>query len=88
MAPGAGGAGGGAGAGASGGSVPIEKVVEDVSAMGFTRQAVRDVVRKLTENGQSVDLNVVLDQLMNGPNAQAAGRERPPPQQYYSPSTY
>jgi hypothetical protein len=68
--------------------VPIEKVVEDVAAMGFTRQAVRDVVRRLTENGQSVDLNIVLDQLMRG-------GERPPPpppqqqqqQQWYAQST-
>merc|ERR1719375_476033 len=57
--------------------VPIEKVVEDVAAMGFTRQAVRDVVRRLTENGQSVDLNIVLDQLMNGPGSQAREQQRP-----------
>mmetsp|Transcript_12602 Transcript_12602/g.35144 ORF Transcript_12602/g.35144 Transcript_12602/m.35144 type:complete len:291 (-) Transcript_12602:1438-2310(-) len=56
--------------------VPIEKVVEDVAAMGFTRQAVRDVVRRLTENGQSVDLNIVLDQLMNGPGSQGGGSAR------------
>jgi len=66
--------------------VPIEKVVEDVSAMGFTRQAVRDVVRRLTENGQSVDLNIVLDQLMNGPssNSRERGGQQ---QQWYAPST-
>ena len=49
--------------------VPIDKVIEDVSAMGFTREQVRSVVRKLTENGQAVDLNVVLDKLMNGGGA-------------------
>lgn len=63
--------------------IPIERVVEDVAAMGFTRQAVREVVRKLTENGQSVDLNIVLDQLMR----QGGGPTHPPPpppqQQWY-----
>ena len=74
--------------------VPIEKVVEDVAAMGFTRQAVRDVVRRLTENGQSVDLNIVLDQLMNGPGSNTRGEQRPPPppqqqqQQWYTPSNF
>lgn len=33
--------------------------------MGFSKEQVRATVRKLTENGQSVDLNVVLDKLMN-----------------------
>lgn len=33
--------------------------------MGFSREQIRATVRKLTENGQSVDLNVVLDKLMN-----------------------
>lgn len=46
--------------------MPIEKVVDDVASMGFPRDKVRSVVRKLTENGQSVDLNVVIDKLMNG----------------------
>jgi hypothetical protein len=34
--------------------------------MGFSKDQVRAVVRRLTENGQSVDLNIVLDKLMNG----------------------
>eukprot|EP00850_Spirogloea_muscicola_P019981 SM000203S06157 [mRNA] locus=s203:121739:125163:- [translate_table: standard] len=46
--------------------VPIDKVIEDVSAMGFSKDQVRTVVRRLTENGQAVDLNIVLDKLMNG----------------------
>lgn len=53
---------------ASGGSanrVQIDDVVDKVVAMGFRRDLVRATVRKLTENGQSVDLNVVLDKLMN-----------------------
>lgn len=52
----------------SGGSanrVPVDDVVDKVVAMGFRRDVVRATVRKLTENGQSVDLNVVLDKLMN-----------------------
>jgi len=43
----------------------MEKVVDDVAAMGFSKEQVRGVVKKLTENGQSVDLNVILDRLMN-----------------------
>lgn len=45
--------------------LPMEKVVDDVAAMGFSKEQVRGVVKKLTENGQSVDLNVILDRLMN-----------------------
>ncbi|GAY47332.1 hypothetical protein CUMW_103760 [Citrus unshiu] len=45
--------------------VPVDDVVDKVATMGFRRDLVRATVRKLTENGQSVDLNVVLDKLMN-----------------------
>lgn len=45
--------------------LPIDDVVEKVATMGFSRDQVRATVRKLTENGQSVDLNVVLDKLTN-----------------------
>ncbi|KAI8541439.1 hypothetical protein RHMOL_Rhmol08G0060700 [Rhododendron molle] len=55
----------GSGSGGSGNRVPIDDVVDKLSTMGFTRDQVRATVRKLTENGQSVDLNVVLDKLMN-----------------------
>jgi hypothetical protein len=46
-------------------------VVEKVATMGFSRDQVRATVRKLTESGQNVDLNVVLDKLMNDTDAQA-----------------
>lgn len=46
--------------------VSMEKVVDDFANMGFTRDQVRGVIRELTEAGQGVDLNVVLDRLMNG----------------------
>jgi len=46
--------------------VPIDEIIEKVSSMGFSKDQVRAVVRRLTENGQSVDLNIVLDKLMNG----------------------
>eukprot|EP00897_Mesotaenium_endlicherianum_P007545 jgi/Mesen1/6819/ME000035S06199 len=46
--------------------VPIDKVIDDVAAMGFSKEQVHGIVRRLTENGQSVDLNIVLDKLMNG----------------------
>ncbi|CAH2055377.1 unnamed protein product, partial [Thlaspi arvense] len=45
--------------------VPIDDVIDRVTTMGFPRDHVRAAVRKLTENGQAVDLNVVLDKLMN-----------------------
>lgn len=45
--------------------VPVDDVVDKVSAMGFRRDQVIAMVKKLTDNGQAVDLNVVLDKLMN-----------------------
>uniref|UniRef100_J3M4C4 DUF1421 domain-containing protein n=2 Tax=Oryza brachyantha TaxID=4533 RepID=J3M4C4_ORYBR len=50
----------------SGNRVPIDDVVDKVATMGFSREEVRAAVRQLTESGQNVDLNVVLDKLMNG----------------------
>ncbi|XP_062209012.1 formin-like protein 5 [Phragmites australis] len=52
--------------GSSGNRVALDDVVEKVATMGFSREQVRETVRRLTENGQNVDLNVVLDKLMNG----------------------
>ncbi|KAL3526083.1 hypothetical protein ACH5RR_014455 [Cinchona calisaya] len=63
--PTASGVSGGSGSGGSGNRVPIDDVIDKVTNMGFSRDQVRAKVRKLTENGQSVDLNVVLDKLMN-----------------------
>ncbi|KAF3323334.1 pollen-specific leucine-rich repeat extensin-like protein 2 [Carex littledalei] len=60
----------------SGNRVPLDDVVEKVVMMGFSREQVRETVRKLTENGQNVDLNVVLDKLMNG----SAGQDMIQPQ--------
>ena len=51
-------------------SLRVEDVIDNVVAMGFRRDTVRATVRKMTENGQSVDLNVVLDKLMNSGEAQ------------------
>ncbi|XP_022852863.1 transcriptional regulator DEF1-like isoform X1 [Olea europaea var. sylvestris] len=59
------GLGGDSGSGGTGNRVPIDDVIDKVTTMGFSRDQVRATVRKLTENGQSVDLNVVLDKLMN-----------------------
>ncbi|GMH24222.1 hypothetical protein Nepgr_026065 [Nepenthes gracilis] len=56
----------GSGSGGTGNRVPIDDVVDKVTGMGFPREHVRATVRKLIENGQAVDLNVVLDRLMNG----------------------
>ncbi|XP_054804556.1 uncharacterized protein LOC129307714 isoform X2 [Prosopis cineraria] len=46
-------------------SVSIEEIVENAVAMGFRRNAVKAAVGKLTENEQSVDLNLVLDKLIH-----------------------
>lgn len=54
----------------SGNRVPVDDVVEKVTHMGFPREQVRETVRKLTDNGQAVDLNVVLDKLMNDGDVQ------------------
>ncbi|XP_058778637.1 transcriptional regulator DEF1-like [Vicia villosa] len=56
---------GGSGSAGTGSRVSVDDVVEKVATMGFPRDHVRATVRKLTENGQSVDLNTVLDKLMN-----------------------
>ncbi|KAK6913078.1 UBA-like domain DUF1421, partial [Dillenia turbinata] len=61
---------GGSGSSGTGNRVPIDDVVDKVTNMGFPRDHVRAAVRKLTENGQSVDLNVVLDKLMNDGDVQ------------------
>lgn len=47
----------------AGRGVPIEKVIDDVAVMGFSREEVRRVLNQLMESGQAVDLNVVLDRL-------------------------
>ncbi|XP_077253556.1 uncharacterized protein LOC143892666 [Tasmannia lanceolata] len=56
---------GGSNSGGTGNRLPIDDVVDKVTTMGFSREQVRATVRRLTENGQAVDLNVVLDKLMN-----------------------
>ncbi|MED6107815.1 hypothetical protein PIB30_017704 [Stylosanthes scabra] len=66
-------AGGGSGSPGGGNRVPIDDVVDKVASMGFPRDHVRATVRKLTENGQSVDLNAVLDKLMNDGELQTRG---------------
>ena len=53
------------GSAGTGNRVPIDDVIDKVASMGFPRDRVRATVRKLTENGHSVDLNVVLDKLTN-----------------------
>lgn len=63
--PTASGVGSGSSSAGTGNKVPIDDVVDKVTSMGFPRDQVRATVRRLTENGQSVDLNVVLDKLMN-----------------------
>lgn len=71
--PTASGASSSSGSGGSGNRVPLDDVVDKVASMGFPRDLVRATVRKLTENGQAVDLNVVLDKLMNESDIQPRG---------------
>lgn len=59
------GAGGGSASAGTGNRVPIEDVIDTVTTMGFPRDYVRATVRKMTDSGQSVDVNVVLDKLTN-----------------------
>ena len=40
------------------------QVIDDVASMGFSRHEVHGVISDLMDNGQSVDLNIVLDRLM------------------------
>lgn len=54
----------------TGNRVPIDDVVDKVTNMGFSRDQVRATVRRLTESGQAVDLNTVLDKLMNDGDVQ------------------
>ncbi|KAF3630512.1 putative zinc finger CCCH domain-containing protein 41-like [Capsicum annuum] len=51
----------------TGNRVPIDDVVDKVTLMGFPSDRVRATVRRLTESGQAVDLNTVLDKLCNTP---------------------
>ncbi|KAE8697453.1 galactinol--sucrose galactosyltransferase [Hibiscus syriacus] len=68
--PNASGVGGGPAPSGPGNRVPIDDIVNKVTSMGFSRDLVGETVRKLTENGQAVDLNAVLDKLMNGSDIQ------------------
>jgi hypothetical protein len=43
--------------------VPVEKVIDDIAVMGFSREEVRNVLRELNAQGKPVDMNVVLDRL-------------------------
>mmetsp|Transcript_12081 Transcript_12081/g.50839 ORF Transcript_12081/g.50839 Transcript_12081/m.50839 type:complete len:113 (+) Transcript_12081:661-999(+) len=45
--------------------VNVERFIDDFASMGFTRDQVRGVIRELSDSGQTVDTNVVLDRLMN-----------------------
>ena len=65
----------GAGSGGIGKSIPVENVIDENVAMGLRRDMVRPTEKEMAENGQSVDINVVLDELMNDGEAQPeAGR--------------
>ena len=43
----------------------LVRFIDDFANMGFTRDQVRGVIRELSDSGQTVDTNVVLDRLMN-----------------------
>jgi hypothetical protein len=46
--------------------VAINEIITKVASMGFSKDQVHTIIRKLMENRQSVDLNIVLDELMKG----------------------
>lgn len=60
----------GSGSSGTGNSIPTDDVIDHIVAMGFRRDIVRATVKKMTDNGQSVELNVVLDKLMNSGEVQ------------------
>jgi hypothetical protein len=47
-------------------AIPLEKIIADISVMGFERHQVVAVVHQLQANGQAIDLNVILDTLTKG----------------------
>lgn len=54
----------------------INGVIDKVVAMGFSRDQVQSVIKRLTEKDQSVDMNIVLDTLMNGAQRNQGGQGR------------
>jgi hypothetical protein len=46
--------------------VAINEIITKVASMGFSKDQVHTIIRKLMENQQSVDFNIVLDELMKG----------------------
>ncbi|CAK9190706.1 unnamed protein product [Sphagnum troendelagicum] len=46
--------------------VAINEIITKVASMGFSKDQVHTIIRKLMENRQPVDLNIVLDELMKG----------------------
>lgn len=52
----------------SGSGVPVNDIVDRVVAMGFRRDVVRATVKRITDRGQPVDVNVVLDMLDQTPS--------------------
>lgn len=67
----------------SGSRVPVDDVIDKVTSMGFPRDQVRGTVRTLTENGQAVDLNIVLDKLMNGDRGALMQQQQQPPRGWF-----
>lgn len=53
--------------------LPHDGIIEKAAAMGFSRDEVRSVIRRLTDRGGFVDMNVVLDTLTNGGNQSQRG---------------
>ena len=47
-------------------AIPLEQIIQDITAMGFQRHQVMTVVNNLQRDGQAVDLNVILDRLTRG----------------------
>lgn len=47
-------------------SVRLDDIISDITAMGFQRNQIIDVINSMQKSGQAIDLNVVIDRLTNG----------------------
>lgn len=46
-------------------AVPLEHMIADFANMGFTRGQVLNVVGSMSQRGENIDVNTVLDRLMH-----------------------
>ncbi|GIL92550.1 hypothetical protein Vretimale_18963 [Volvox reticuliferus] len=59
-------AGGSGGGGTVSRTVPLDKIISDISQMGFSRAEVHAAVNNLQSSGKALDLNTIIDKLTRG----------------------